>query len=53
MSLALSKIRKAARILLTMPEKDPRRIFQVGKAAEGGVITGAALGRDRISGGVE
>lgn len=28
-NLALSKIRKAARILLTMPEKDPRRIFQV------------------------
>merc|ERR1711988_825816 len=27
-NLALSKIRKAARTLLTLPEKDPRRIFQ-------------------------
>merc|ERR1711976_639153 len=27
-TVALSKIRKAARTLLTLPEKDPRRIFQ-------------------------
>lgn len=27
-NLVLSKIRKAARILLTLPKKDPRRIFQ-------------------------
>lgn len=27
-NVALSKIRKAARILLTLPEKDSRRIFQ-------------------------
>merc|ERR1719265_2540911 len=27
-NVALSKIRKAARVLLTYPEKDPRRIFQ-------------------------
>merc|ERR1711924_258622 len=27
-NLALSKIRKAARTLLSLPEKDPRRIFQ-------------------------
>merc|ERR1712093_302189 len=27
-NVALSKIRKAARILLTYPEKDPRRVFQ-------------------------
>ena len=29
--LALSKIRKSARLLLTLPEKDPRRVFE-GKA---------------------
>merc|ERR1712224_1114683 len=27
-NVALSKIRKAARVLLTYPEKDPRRLFQ-------------------------
>ena len=28
LQLTLARLRKAARVLLTMPEKDPRRIFE-------------------------
>lgn len=28
LQLTLAKLRKAARVLLTLPEKDPRRLFE-------------------------
>ena len=41
--LTLARIRKAARVLLTLDEKDPRRIFEGGALLRCAAATGASL----------